>query len=151
MKADSRLSSVLHVLLHIAASPRPLTSEELATSLGTNPVVVRRTLADLRKAGYARSAKGHGGGLTVSADLERVTLFDVYEALGAPPIFAIGHRRTSASCAVERAVNMALDGVLADAERLIVERFRSASVADLVRHFDGRPASRAAKECPRAR
>jgi DNA-binding IscR family transcriptional regulator len=142
---------VLHVLVHVAASPRPLTSEELAAALDTHPVVVRRTLAELRKAGYARSTKGHGGGWAVAVDLRRVTLFDVYEALGAPPLFAIGHRRTSSPCAVEQAVNTALDGVLSDAERLVVQRFRRVSVADLVSHFSERLAARAHKECLSAR
>lgn len=148
MRADSRLSSVLHVLLHVADSPHPLTSEALAAALGTNPVVVRRTLAELRNAGYVQSSKGHGGGWTVSADLRSVTLFDVYQALGTPPVIAIGHRRAASPCLVEQAVNAALDDVLAEAEQLVVERFRSVSVADLVAHFSRRAAARARQECP---
>ena len=150
MRADSRLSSVLHVLLHIADSPRPLTSEELARALGTNPVVVRRTLAELRRAGLAQSSKGHGGGWTVAADLRAITVFDVYQALGAPAVIAIGHRRRSSPpCAVEQAVNDALDDVLAEAERLVVERFRRVSVADLAAHFSARARARARRGCPR--
>src|SRR5690606_38858328 len=42
MKRDSRLSSVLHALLHMAAHDAPMTSEVLARCMGTNPVVVRR-------------------------------------------------------------------------------------------------------------
>ena len=48
MKRDSKLSSVLHVLLHLAHSERPMTSEQMAAMLGTNPVLVRRVLAGLR-------------------------------------------------------------------------------------------------------
>jgi len=52
MRRDSKLSSVLHLLLHMAHSDRPLTSDELAGFLHTNPVLVRRTLAGLRGDGW---------------------------------------------------------------------------------------------------
>jgi DNA-binding IscR family transcriptional regulator len=77
MRNDSRLSRMLHVLLHMARHDGPMTSEAIGMMLGTNPVVVRRTLAGLRDAGYVRSDKGHGGGWAIACDLERVSLLDV--------------------------------------------------------------------------
>ena len=62
MRRDSKLSSILHVLLHMAQANRPFTSEELSSFLDTNPVLVRRVLAGLRERGYVGSGKGHGGG-----------------------------------------------------------------------------------------
>src|SRR3546814_1535501 len=69
MRQDSRLSRMLHVLLHMAQHDRPATSEAIAKMLRTNPVVVRRTMAGLREAGYVRSVKGHGGGWSIARDL----------------------------------------------------------------------------------
>src|SRR5262245_55381991 len=74
MRHDTRLSDVLHVLLHMAQHEGPLTSEALAGAMGTNPVVVRRTLAGLRDRGYVRSEKGHGGGWVVARSLSDITL-----------------------------------------------------------------------------
>src|SRR5690606_31097616 len=88
MRNDSRLSRMLHVLLHMARHDGPMKSETIGTMLGTNPVVVRRTLAGLRDAGYVRSEKGHGGGWGIACDLERVSLLDVYRAVGGPRLFA---------------------------------------------------------------
>jgi DNA-binding IscR family transcriptional regulator len=45
VRNDSRLSRMLHVLLHMARHDAPMTSETIAKMLGTNPVVVRRTMA----------------------------------------------------------------------------------------------------------
>ncbi|HYI06347.1 MAG TPA: Rrf2 family transcriptional regulator, partial [Reyranella sp.] len=45
MRRDSRLSGVLHVLLHMAEHDGPVTSDMLAKAMGTNPVVVRRIMA----------------------------------------------------------------------------------------------------------
>lgn len=138
MKKDSKLSSVLHVLLHMAHSDRPLTSDELATFLQTNPVVVRRELAGLRELGYVMSVKGHGGGWTVSCDLSKVTLRDIYDAVGAPDVFALSNRLEAPQCLVEQAVNDALDDAFAEAERLLIERFSKVSLADLSADFNRR-------------
>src|SRR3989344_4163059 len=83
MKRDSRLSNVLHALLHMAELEGPATSEAMAQAMQTNPVVVRRLMAGLRYAGFVSSAKGHGGGWVLSCPLTDITLRDIYEALGA--------------------------------------------------------------------
>ena len=138
MKRDSRLSNVLHVLLHLADSARPLTSEALARILGTHPVVVRRVLASLREGGYVASVKGHGGGWSLACDLNRVTLRDIYDAVGAPPVFAIGHRVDAPTCLVEQAVNQALDESLREAEALLIRRLARIRLADLAADFSRR-------------
>ncbi|AWN45194.1 transcriptional regulator [Methylobacterium terrae] len=138
MRTDSRLSRTLHVLLHMARSDAPMTSEAIGRMLGTNPVVVRRTMAGLRKAGYVRSEKGHGGGWTLAANLEDVSLLDVHRAVGGPRLFAIGSDRPDPACAVERVVNEAVEGTLREAEALLVARLASVSLAELARGFDAR-------------
>jgi DNA-binding IscR family transcriptional regulator len=142
MKPDSRLSSILHVLLHMAQCGRPLTSEVLAGYLGTHPVVVRRTLAHLRKAGYVASTKGHGGGWTIACDLRATTLLDVYRAVGEPTVFAMGHRLEHPQCAVEQAVNEALDDAFRSAEALLVARLGQVTLADLAASFGRRMRAR---------
>jgi DNA-binding IscR family transcriptional regulator len=136
MRTDSKLSSILHLLLHMAHSDRPLTSEELAGFLHTNPVLVRRTLAGLRERGYVASEKGHGGGWVVTADLHRVTLRDVYEAVGSPTVFAIGNRVEQPGCLVEKVVNQSLGDALAEAEALLLARFAQVTLAELSERFN---------------
>lgn len=135
MKRDSKLSSVLHVLLHMAHSECPLTSEELALYLGTNPVVVRRVLASLRDRGYVVSVKGHGGGWSIACDLHKVTLLDVYRAIGSPTVFAIANRMDQTKCLVEKVVNHALNEAFREAEELLITRLGEVHLADLARNF----------------
>ncbi len=141
MRNDSRLSRMLHVLLHMARHEGPMTSEAIAEMLRTNPVVVRRTMAGLRDSGYVRSDKGHGGGWIIACDLERVSLLDVHRAVGGPRIFAIGNEHSNPDCAVEQLVNEALEEALRDAEALLVERLGAVSLAELGRGFDARCAA----------
>jgi DNA-binding IscR family transcriptional regulator len=148
MRSDSRLSRMLHVLLHMARHAGPMTSEAIAAMLGTNPVVVRRTMAGLREAGYVRSDKGHGGGWLIACDLERVTLLDVHRAVGGPTLFAIGNAQPNPGCAVEQAVNQALGDALRDAEALLVARLGQISLAELGRTFDARCAAHQGTAAP---
>lgn len=140
MRRDSKLSSILHVLLHMAHAERSLTSEELAGYLGTNPAVVRRTLSGLRELGYVTSVKGHGGGWSISCDLHAVTLRDIYDAVGSPSVFAMGNRSEHPQCLVEQAVNHALDEAFREAEELLVQRLGTVTLADLSRDFNHRAA-----------
>ncbi|WP_374656911.1 Rrf2 family transcriptional regulator [Phenylobacterium sp.] len=138
MRRDSRLSGVLHVLLHMAEHDGPMTSEVLAQAMSTNPVVIRRVMSGLRDQGYVKSEKGHGGGWTLACDLAAVTLRDVYEALGRPSLLAIGNRSDAPECLVEQAVNSALDQAFEDAEALLLARFGEVTLAALSADFHAR-------------
>ncbi|WP_295811651.1 Rrf2 family transcriptional regulator [uncultured Nitratireductor sp.] len=141
MKRDSRLSSVLHALLHMAERDGPQTSETLAKCLGTNPVVVRRTMGLLRKARIVTSDRGPAGGWRITADLNEVTLRQLHAALGEPAFFAIGNRNETPECLVEQAVNAALDETFIKAEDLLLERFSEITLADLAADFSRRHAA----------
>jgi DNA-binding IscR family transcriptional regulator len=138
MKRNSRLSAVLHVILHMAERASPMTSEELAAHMHTNAVVVRRTMAGLRDAGFVISEKGHGGGWVIAHDLKSLTLRDIYNALGSPEFFALGNRTENPVCLVEQSVNHALDNAFNEAEALIIERLGTVSMADLAADFHRR-------------
>lgn len=137
MKQNNRLSAALHVLLHIADNEKPMTSEELATCLGTNPVVVRRTMAGLRDAGLVTSARGHGGGWAVARPLDAVSLADVYDALGEPVMLPPLHDMPS-TCLVEHAVNSALDAAVMEAKAILAKRFAEVTLQQLADDFRGR-------------
>lgn len=138
MMRDSRLSGVLHVLLHMAEFNEPITSEVLAEMMGTNPVVVRRILSGLRERGYVHSEKGHGGGWSLQCDFATTTLRDIYEALGSPPLLAIGHRSETSACLVEQAVNAALSPTFAEAELFLLTRLGAVTLSVLSADFHQR-------------
>ena len=142
MKRDSRLSGVLHVLLHMAEANTPRTSDALAKMMKTNPVVIRRVLAGLREHELVCSEKGHGGGWRLCRDLETITLHDIYLALDEPTLLAMGNRTEAPGCLVEEAVNNALNQTVQDAEALLLARFRAVALAQLSREFHQRMQAR---------
>ena len=138
MRSDSRLSRMLHALIHMDRHDGAMTSEHLAQMLNTNAVVVRRTMAGLRDQGIVRSEKGHGGGWALSRTLAEVSLLDIYRALGDPRLFAIGLADDDPRCLVEQAVNAAVADTLSAAEALVIAKFSEVTLADIARDFDGR-------------
>lgn len=138
MRSDSRLSRMLHVLIHMERHQKSATSEMIARMLNTNPVVVRRTMAGLRDQGYVRSEKGHHGGWTLVKPLAEIALLDVYQAIGEPELFAIGPASDHPECLVEQAVNDAVGDALREAEALILARLKSVTLGDLAADFERR-------------
>jgi len=133
---DARLSRMLHLLIHMGRMDGPLTSDAAATMLGTNPVVIRRTMAGLRDAGYVRSVKGHGGGWSLTGKLDDITMLDVHRALGENRIFALGPADPDPTCLVEQAVNDSLKSAMREAETLLLQRLADVTLADIAADFD---------------
>jgi|TARA_A100001391_G_scaffold111447_1_gene74797 Rrf2 family protein len=136
MRTDNRLSRMLHVLIHMSKMEGAATSETMARMLSTNPVVVRRTMAGLREAGYVTSSKGHNGGWELATPLEKITMADIYRALGSPEMFALGLANDDPKCLIEKAVNARIGDTLAAAEAMIVDRFGSMTLAEIRDDFE---------------
>lgn len=136
MRSDSRLSRMLHALIHMDRLAGAATSEVLADMLSTNAVVVRRTMAGLRDQGLVRSEKGHGGGWALARPLDQISLLDIYQALGEPQLFAIGPSSDNPTCLVEQAVNAELGAALATVRGQLLDHFAKVSLGDLARQFD---------------
>ncbi|HEX5830751.1 MAG TPA: Rrf2 family transcriptional regulator [Gemmatimonadaceae bacterium] len=134
MPRSSRFSVALHVLAHLVEVPEPRTSEQLAACVGTHPVVVRRTLAGLRRAGLVDSSRGIGGGWSLTRDAAEITLRDVHAALGERLLHGIdvaGSSARRAGCLIQRAVSGTLDEFLDDAETLLAARLSRITLASL--------------------
>jgi Rrf2 family protein len=140
VKRDSKLSGVLHVLVHMLRAEREeaITSEKLAELMATNPVVLRRIFAGLRDSGFVSSEKGHGGGWRIACDPAKVTLAEIYRAVGSPALLAIGHRTEVPGCLIEQSVNAALARTFEAAEVLVSARLQEITLADLVSDVDHR-------------
>ncbi|MFU8864284.1 MAG: Rrf2 family transcriptional regulator [Rhodobacterales bacterium] len=138
MPRDLRMSRMLHVLIHMDRHVDRATSDQIAKMISTNPVVVRRMMAGLRDLGIVTSEKGHGGGWQLARPLQEITLRDVYEAVGAPPLFNIGPQAEPADCLVEKAVDARLELTLRDAEERLLDQFAKTTVEDLAKDFEQR-------------
>lgn len=79
---NSQLPIALHILGYLAsAKGKAVTSEALAASYGTSPVVLRRVLSKLNRAGLVRTQRGAGGGSVLARKASAIDLRQAYEAV----------------------------------------------------------------------
>ncbi len=97
---SSKLSVGIHILTVFALkSGEGFTSEFIASSVNTNPVVIRRLLGSLREAGIVDSKIGVGGGWTLKVDPEKLTLLDILRAVEPhDEIFALHRHEPNPEC-----------------------------------------------------
>lgn len=135
MAANTRFAVAVHVLGFMAyADDACNTSEQIARSVDTNPVVIRRLLASLREAELVASQPGPGGGWRLTRPVERISLSDVYQALGHEPLFALPERDSQGWCDddVGAHVMTVLDRLNAEAADALHQHLAKTSVADVV-------------------
>jgi Rrf2 family protein len=140
----SRFTMALHALGMIAveeeALGRPVTSEALAASINTNPVVVRRVIADLRRAGLVLTRRGVSGGMALARPPGRISLRSVWEALeNREQLFARHPSGPNLACPMGRCVAEYLERLYGAAETALKTEFGRVTLADLrrdlVRHL----------------
>src|SRR5947209_16981319 len=99
MVASSRFAVALHVLVALAhGSESGATSEQLATSVSTNPVVVRRILGALVRAGLVSGQGGRSGGYRLARDPSRIRLSDVHRAVEPQGVLALHENPENKAC-----------------------------------------------------
>jgi DNA-binding IscR family transcriptional regulator len=98
---NSRFSIAVHILTLLASMPGArVTSELIAGSVGTNPVVIRRQLALLRAAKLVESKGARGGSWVLARKSEAIKLSQVRAALGEEAGFRMHRNEPSRNCAV---------------------------------------------------
>ena len=82
MQISSRFTIALHIFACVDTfkDEHKVTSDFLASSINTNPVIVRKILTQLKNAGLINVARGTGG-IELTRDLSKISFFDVYEAI----------------------------------------------------------------------
>ena len=133
MAANSRFSVAVHALAVISSCPKERhTSRAIAGSIATNPVVIRRLLAQLARAGIVESTHGAKGGFRLARQASKVSLHDVYRAVEEGALFAQS-RKKNEKCPVARRMQAILDGVFERIESKILPELKRATLADIVK------------------
>ncbi|MGA4993809.1 Rrf2 family transcriptional regulator [Nonomuraea bangladeshensis] len=136
MSANSRLTIAAHALAWIGLYQRQgheiATSEQIASSVNTNPVVIRRLLGDLRRAGLVESRRGVGAGWSLARDLESMTLLDVYEAVEPGPLFALHRATPDQECVVGYGIQPAMQRIYDGIEETLRRELAHVTLKDVL-------------------
>jgi Rrf2 family protein len=128
---NTRLAVATHILTFIQTQAGvPATSELIASSVNTNPTLIRRLLSQLAKAGLTTSQMGTGGGALLARPADRITLLDVYSAIDEAEVFAL-HDQPNPLCPVGRNINGVLKVRIAAAEQALRDQLGKTTIADM--------------------
>ncbi len=130
----SRFAVAVHVLtlLAMARDDESLCSEYLASSVNTNPVVIRRLLGILRKAQLVEVQPGAHGGARLAKPARRITLSEVHAAFD-ERAFAPHAAPPNADCPAGRVLPGILDDIFFDAEHALRKHLARTTIADVTK------------------
>ena len=136
MQISSRFTMATHILVVIALECKneKITSDLLAGSVGVNPVIIRKTLSQLKKAGLITVARGTGGA-ELAKDLKDITLLDVYQAvecLGRSGQLFSFHDKPNPDCPVGKNIHNVLDDRLAAIQAAMEAELAQTSLDEVV-------------------
>lgn len=130
---DNRFSSAIHILILIAESEKPLTSEDIASSVGTNASYIRKIISLLKKRDIVESHRGISGFL-LKPKVENLTLLQIYQAVNEteiPCLFDL-HQNSNDECIVGRHIKPVLTGLFAEMEDAFARALTEKTLADCI-------------------
>lgn len=134
MQITSRFTVALHIFtcVEYLKNEQKVTSDFLAGSINTNPVIVRKILTQLKNAGLIEVARGTGG-ITVTKPLSEITFYDVYEAIEPVEngdLFRF-HENPNPECPVGRNIHRLLDQKLQAIQDAMEDEMKRYTIEDL--------------------
>ncbi len=134
MQISSRFTVALHIFtaVDVFKDDYKVTSDFLAGSIGTNPVIIRKLLTQLKNAGLITVARGTGG-IEVTKELSEISFYDVYQAiepLEGGDLFRF-HEAPNPQCPVGRNIHALLDGKLQNIQEAMESEMKKYTLQDL--------------------
>ncbi|CAM4221244.1 Rrf2 family transcriptional regulator [Paenibacillus macerans] len=132
---STRFSIAVHTLSLIAVTP-DCTGDFIAGSVNTNPVIIRRIMGMLKKAGLVEVRPGVGGAALLK-EPDRITLLDVYRAVNVAEenqLFRI-HENSNIACLVGRNIENVLQAELKDAQLAMEHRLAQTTLGQIIEKF----------------
>jgi Rrf2 family protein len=133
MAANSQFAVAVHVLTVLAKfGGENVKSDVIAESVNTNPVVIRRLICDLNRAGLVVSQTGSSGGTQLARCPNELNLAEVYHAVSTNKVFGPHPSVPSDRCPVGKNIQAALEKLQTDVELAIDERLAKVTLNDIL-------------------
>lgn len=133
MQISSRFTMAIHMFACIDTfKDQKMTSNFMAGSIGTNPVIIRKLLQQLKAAGLIEVSRGTGG-VTITRPLSEITFLDIYRAVECTPdenLFHF-HENPNPQCPVGRNIHRVLDGRLQEVQQAMEQKLSEMTLADV--------------------
>lgn len=138
MKANTRFPVAIHILVFVAVRGSGVTSDSIAESVNTNPVVVRKLNARLKKAGLLTICNGPSGGAELGRPPEQITLLDVFQAVRSEEDVLIFDtpQHPNQDCPIGRHILEAIDSPFREAQQAMKDALAQYTILDIVNYIN---------------
>lgn len=134
MAISSRFAVGIHILSLLEINKASVnTSEFIAGSVNTNPVVIRRIMGMLHRAGLVTVRPGVAGA-KLARNVEDITLLDVYKAVSAVEhneLFSV-HSAPNPNCVVGRNIQSSIEPLFSAAQQAMEDKLKEQTVKQVV-------------------
>lgn len=132
MKISTRYSDAIHILAYLNIYRKTkLSSENIAASVMTSPVVVRRIMAALQKAGIITTVHGSPNPRLTKSPAE-INLLDIYYAVeGDKQLFAVDEK-TNPQCIVGGNIQKVLGNYYREVQNAAMGRLSRITLEDVI-------------------
>ncbi|MCG6167487.1 Rrf2 family transcriptional regulator [Leptospira sanjuanensis] len=131
----SRFTVAIHILSLLSLGEgKTKTSEELAESVNTNPVVIRKILSLLKNQGIVRNQMGPNGGYYLAKPATEINLKEIYEAID-EKIFQMHSKSPNKKCICGHAIQPILTKVYDKAQKVLEEELGSTNLDSITREI----------------
>ena len=138
MQISSRFTMAIHMFACIDTfTDQKMTSDFMAASIGTNPVIIRKLLQQLKAAGLIEVLRGTGG-VKITRPLKEITFLDIYKAVECAPkeqLFHF-HENPNQKCPVGKNIHKVLDDRLLQVQKAMEEKLAGMNLADVKNDVD---------------
>jgi Rrf2 family protein len=129
---NTRFSVAVHILTLLQTQGgEPATSELIASSVGTNPSLIRRLTGQLIRAGLVSAQRGTGGGAVLARSADAITLLDVHRAIDEDADVIPIHASANPNCPVGRNIQRSLEDRIDAVERAMNAELARTTIAEL--------------------
>jgi len=133
MRTSCRFAMAVHVLAVLAYQEGDrVTSATLAGSINTNPVIIRRLLLALQKAGLVDTCRGAGSGSRLSRSPKRINLAEIYRSVEDCESFATPSKKPNTDCPVGHCILEELDNIFTSAQAAMERDLAKTTLADVI-------------------
>jgi DNA-binding IscR family transcriptional regulator len=138
MSISSRFAVGIHILTLLEVNKDEVNSSEfIAASVNTNPVVIRKIMGMLKKAELVHVRPGVAGA-ELARKLNEITLLDVYKAVEAVPeneLFSV-HGNPNPQCTVGRNIQATILPIFAGAQAIMEKALAHVTIEDIVQSIE---------------
>lgn len=133
---DSRLAISIHILTLLAGMPHEwVSSEFIAGSININPVLVRKEVVNLKKAGFIESKEGKGGGSRLAMKPSEISFDLIYGAIYDCCSFKTYNNQPNPQCPIGKKIEKNLINVYIGAEKAFIDELKKTTIENFLKEF----------------